>query len=57
MSFVDEVFDYTVKNNLTQEEMASHLNITRNYLNQLLNKKHKPSKKITRKFEMLKDKN
>ena len=55
MDFIQEVFDYMVKNNLTQKEIATVLNITRNYLGQLLKNKYKPSKRLIRKFEILKE--
>lgn len=55
MDNIQEIFDFMVKNNLTQDKMAQKLNISRNMLNQIINHKKPLSKKVKRKFELLKD--
>lgn len=50
---IDEIFDYIVQNNLTQEQMAKKLNITRTMLTLVLNRKKPLSKRVKRKFELL----
>lgn len=53
MDYIQEIFDFMVKNNLTQKTMAQKLNISENLLNQVLNDKKPLSKKVKRKFELL----
>lgn len=53
MDYIQEIFDFMVKNNLTQKSMAQKLNISENLLNQVLNHKKPLSKKVKRKFELL----
>lgn len=53
MDEIQKLFDFMVKNNLTQEQMAIKLNISRSFLNQIINNKKPLSKKVKRKFELI----
>lgn len=53
MNYIQDFFDYMLEHNLTQEQMAQKLNISRNMFNQIMNNKKPLSKKVKRKFELL----
>lgn len=51
--FPQRVYEYRVKNNMTQEEFGEIIGLTRSNVSSLENGRLKPSKRVVTKFEML----